>query len=162
WLYVAVLTVETVLIVRVARTPSAPTREGRLRKVVFDARTALGPVRRPRVFAEVGAAAVATRAPDFLAAVAVARALDLPLSVTVLAVSLLSLELSNVLRTWPGQLGAFEAAVLGATAGVLGQAVGLAFALVLHAQQTLPQIPLGMIAMADTSILRNRSKRNSS
>ncbi|WP_367045131.1 lysylphosphatidylglycerol synthase transmembrane domain-containing protein [Streptomyces sp. Je 1-332] len=162
WVYLAVLTVESVLIVRVARTPSAPAREGRLRKVVFDARTALGPVRRPRVFAEVGAAALATRALDFLAAVAVAKALDLPLSVAVLVVVLLSIEVSNILPTLPGQLGTFEAAVLGATAGVLGQAEGLAFALVFHAQQVLPQIPLGMIAMADTSILRKRSKRESS
>ncbi|WP_438290599.1 lysylphosphatidylglycerol synthase transmembrane domain-containing protein [Streptomyces sp. HUAS TT7] len=162
WVYLAVLTVESVLIVRVARTPSAPAREGRLRKVVFDARTALGPVRRPRVFAEVGAAALATRALDFLAAVAIAKALDLPLSVAVLVVVLLSIEVSNILPTLPGQLGTFEAAVLGATAGVLGQAEGLAFALVLHVQQVLPQIPLGMIAMADTSILRNRSKRDSS
>jgi uncharacterized membrane protein YbhN (UPF0104 family) len=162
WVYLAVLTVESVLIVRVARTPSAPAREGRLRKVVFDARTALGPVRRPRVFAEVGAAALGTRALDFLAAVAIAKALDLPLSVAVLVVVLLSIEVSNILPTLPGQLGTFEAAVLGATAGVLGQAEGLAFALVLHVQQVLPQIPLGMIAMADTSILRNRSKRDSS
>ncbi|GHA74759.1 lysylphosphatidylglycerol synthase transmembrane domain-containing protein [Streptomyces termitum] len=162
WLYAAVLAVETVLVVRVSRAPAAPAREGRLRKVVFDARTALGPVRRPRVFAEVGAAAVATRALDFIAAAAVARSLGLPLSVAVLVVVLLSVEVSNVLPTLPGQLGTFEAAVLGATAGTLGQAEGLAFALVLHAQQVLPQIPLGMIAMADTSILRNRSKRNSS
>ncbi|GAA3179444.1 lysylphosphatidylglycerol synthase domain-containing protein [Streptomyces ramulosus] len=92
---------------------------------------------------------------------AVAKALDLPLSVAVLVVVLLSIEVSNILPTLPGQLGTFEAAVLGATAGILGQADGPAFALVFHAQQILPQIPLGMIAMADTAVLRNRSKRNS-
>ncbi|MGW3328386.1 lysylphosphatidylglycerol synthase transmembrane domain-containing protein [Streptomyces virginiae] len=162
WVYAAVLTVVSVLTVRVARTPSAPAREGRLRKIVFDARTALGPVRRPRVFAEVGAAAVVTRALDFLAAVTIAKALGLRLPVAVLVLVLLSIEVSNVLPTLPGQLGTFEAAVLGATAGVLGPAEGLAFALVLHAQQVLPQIPLGTIAMADDSILRNRSKRDAS
>ncbi|MGW8328793.1 lysylphosphatidylglycerol synthase domain-containing protein [Streptomyces sp. NPDC055808] len=110
------------------------------------------PVRRPRVFAEVGVAAVATRALDFLAAVAVAQALHLPLSVAVLVVVLLSIEVSNILPALPGRLGTFEAAVLGATAAVLGPAQSLAFALILHAQQVLPQILLGMIAMADTSV----------
>ncbi|WP_329378375.1 flippase-like domain-containing protein [Streptomyces sp. NBC_01351] len=162
WVYLAVLLVAFVLIVRVVRTPSAPAREGRLRTIVFDARTALGPVRRPRVFAEVGVAAVVARALDLLAAVVIAKALDLRLSVAVLVLVLLSIEVSNVLPTLPGQLGTFEAAVLGATVGALGQAEGLAFALVLHAQQVLPQIPLGMIAMADNSLLRNRSKRDSS
>ncbi|MFI0777062.1 lysylphosphatidylglycerol synthase transmembrane domain-containing protein [Streptomyces sp. NPDC021212] len=162
WAYLAVLTVESVLIVRVARTPSAPAREGRLRRIVFDARTSLGTVRHPRVFAEVGAAGVVTRALDLVAAVAVAKALDLRLSAAVLVLVLLSIEVSNILPTLPGQLGTFEAAVLGATAGVLGQAEGLAFALVFHAQQVLPQIPLGMIAMAGKSFLRDRSKRDAS
>ncbi|MBW1600784.1 flippase-like domain-containing protein [Streptomyces sp. JJ66] len=162
WVYAAVLTVLSVLIAGVARTPSAPAREGRLRKIVFDVRTALGPVRRPRVFAEVGAAALITRALDFLAAVAIAKALDLQPPVAVLVLVLLSIEVSNTLPTLPGQLGTFEVAVLGAAAGTLGQAEGLAFALVFHAQQVLPQIPLGTIAMADKSILRNRSKRGTS
>ncbi|NXY93107.1 flippase-like domain-containing protein [Streptomyces sp. BR123] len=162
WMYAALLTVLSVLVVRVARTPSAPAREGRLRKIVFDARTALGPVRRPRVFAEVGAAALVTRALDLLAAVTIAKALDLRLPTAVLVLVLLSIEVSNVLPTLPGQLGTFEAAVLGATAGTLGQAEGLALALVLHAQQVLPQIPVGTIAMGNTSISRNRSKRDAS
>lgn len=162
WAYLAVLTVETVLIVRVARTPSAPARESRLRRIVFDARISLGPVRRPRVFAELGAAALATRALDLLAAVAVAKALDLRPAAAVLVLVLLSIEVSNILPTLPGQLGTFEAAVLGATAGFLGQAEALAFALVFHAQQVLPQIPLGMIAMAGRPIARDRSERNSS
>ncbi|MFD7840043.1 lysylphosphatidylglycerol synthase transmembrane domain-containing protein [Streptomyces sp. NPDC059761] len=85
WVYPAVLTMLSVLIVRVARTPSAPAREGRLRKIMV----------------------------------------------------------SNILPTLPGQLGTFEAAVPGATAGALGQAEGLAFALLLHAQQVLPQIAGG-------------------
>jgi uncharacterized membrane protein YbhN (UPF0104 family) len=161
WAYLAVLTVESALIVRVARTPSAPAREGRLRRIVFDARTSLGPVRHPRVFAEVGAAGLVTRALDLVAAAAVAKALDLRLSAAVLVLVLLSIEVSNILPTLPGQLGTFEAAVLGATAGVIGQAEGLAFALVFHAQQVLPQIPLGMMAMAGNSFLRDRSKRNS-
>ncbi|MFC9888493.1 lysylphosphatidylglycerol synthase transmembrane domain-containing protein [Streptomyces pilosus] len=161
WAYLAVLTVETVLILRVARTPRAPAREGRLRRIVFDARTSLGSVRHPRVFAELGVAAVATRTLDLVAAVAVARALDLRLTAAVLVLVLLSIEVSNILPTLPGQLGTFEAAVLGATAGFLGQAEGLAFALVFHAQQVLPQIPLGMMAMAGTSIRRERTERNS-
>ncbi|MEU0220076.1 lysylphosphatidylglycerol synthase transmembrane domain-containing protein [Streptomyces sp. NPDC006265] len=161
WAYLAVLTVASVLIVRVARTPSAPAREGRLRRIVFDARTSLGPVRRPRVFAEVGAAGLVTRVLDLVAAAAVAKALDLGLSAAVLVLVLLSIEVSNIMPTLPGQLGTFEAAVLGATAGVLGQAEGLAFALVFHAQQVLPQIPLGMMTMAGNSFLRGRSKRSS-
>ncbi|WP_406180834.1 hypothetical protein [Streptomyces sp. NBC_01006] len=107
------LTVLSVLIVSVARTPSAPARESRLRKVMFDARTALGPVRRPHVFAEAGAAALATRALDLPAAVTTAEALDLRLSVAVLVLVLLSIEVSGILPTLPGQLGTFEAAVLG-------------------------------------------------
>lgn len=162
WVYAAVLAVLSVLIVKVARTPSLPAHEGRLRTFVFDARTALGPLRRPRVFAEVGAAAFVTRALDLLAAVTIAKALDLRLPVAVLVLVLLSIEVSNVLPTLPGQLGTFEAAVLGATAGTLEQAEGLAFALVLHAQQVLPQIPLGAIALGNTSILRNRSIRDAS
>lgn len=105
WVYPAVLTVMSVLIVRVARTPSAPAREGRLRKIVFDARTALGPVRGPRVYAKVGAAAVVTRALDFLAAVTIAKALDLRLPVAVLVLVLLPIEVSNILPTLPGQPG---------------------------------------------------------
>ncbi|MFI5728115.1 lysylphosphatidylglycerol synthase transmembrane domain-containing protein [Streptomyces cyaneofuscatus] len=160
WAYLAVLTVESLLIVRVARTPSAPAREGRLRQIVFDARTALGPVRRPRVFAEVGAAGLVTRALDLVAAAAVAKALGLGLSAAVLVLVLLSVEVSNIMPTLPGQVGTFEAAVLAATAGVLGQAEGLAFALVFHAQQVLPQIPLGMMTMAGRSLLPNRSKQD--
>nr|WP_268980324.1 MULTISPECIES: lysylphosphatidylglycerol synthase transmembrane domain-containing protein [Streptomyces] len=161
WAYLAVLTAESVLIVRVARTPSGPAREGRLRRIVFDARTSLGPVRHPRVFSEVGAAGVATRGLDLVAATAVAKALGLELSAAVLVLVLLSIEVSNILPTLPGQLGTFEAAVLGATAGVLGQAEGLAFALVFHAQQVLPQIPLGMMTMAGNSLLRDRSEQDS-
>ncbi|WP_405769409.1 lysylphosphatidylglycerol synthase domain-containing protein [Streptomyces sp. NBC_01538] len=157
WVYVAVLTAESILIVRVARTPSAPAREGRLRRIVFEARTALGPVRRPRVFTEVGLAAFPTRALDLMGAVAVARALDLRLSAAVLVLILLSIEVSNILPTLPGQLGTFEAAVLGATAGALGQAEGLAF----HAQQILPQIPLGMITMVGNTFPRDRSEQDS-
>lgn len=162
WAYLAVLTAETVLVVRGARAPSAPVREGRLRRMVFEARTALGPVRRPRVFAEVGTAALLTRALDLVAATAVAKALDLRLSAAVLVLVLLSIEVSNVLPTLPGQLGTFESAVLAATAGALGETEGLAFALVFHAQQVLPQIPLGMIAMVGNRFLRDRPERDSS
>lgn len=117
-------------------------------------------MRRPRVFAEVGAAGLATRALD-LAAAAVAKALGLGLPAAVLVLVLMSIEVSDIMPTLPGQLGTFEAAVLGATAGVLSQAEGVAFALFFHAQQVLPQIPLGMMAMAGNSFLRDRSKRNS-
>ncbi|MFD5158236.1 hypothetical protein ACFWMJ_09200 [Streptomyces hawaiiensis] len=114
----------------------------------------------------MGAAAFATRALDLLVAVAVAvavaRALDLRLATAVLILVLLSIEVSNILSTLPGQRGTFEAAVLDATAGFLGQADAVAFALVLHAQQVLPQIPLEMIAMAGKSMARDRPERNSS
>ncbi|CAM5352538.1 Flippase-like domain-containing protein OS=Streptomyces tendae OX=1932 GN=GUR47_28000 PE=4 SV=1 [Streptomyces tendae] len=109
----------------------------------------------------MGAAGVATRGLDLVAATAVAKALGLGLSAAVLVLVLLSIEVSNILPTLPGQLGTFEAAVLGATGGVLGQAEGLAFALVFHAQQVLPQIPLGMMAMAGNSLLRDRSEQDS-
>ena len=59
--------------------------------------------------------------------------------------------MSSVLPAAPGQIGTFEAAVLIATAGPLGQVDGLALALAFHAQQVLPQAPLGMMAMACSS-----------
>lgn len=96
-----------------------------------------------------------------VAATAVARALDLELSAAVLVLVLLSIEVSNILPTPPGQLGTCEAAVLGPTAGVLGRAEGLAFALVFHAQQVLPQIPLGVMTMAGNALLRDRSEQDS-
>ncbi|MFJ8794807.1 hypothetical protein [Streptomyces sp. NPDC102462] len=43
-----------------------------------------------------------------------------------LVLVLLSIEVSDILPTLPGQPGTFEAAVLGATAGFLGQAEALA------------------------------------
>ncbi|MFD4862998.1 lysylphosphatidylglycerol synthase domain-containing protein [Streptomyces atratus] len=107
-----------------------------------------------------GAAGLATRALD-LAAAAVAKALGLGLPAAVLVLVLMPIEVSNIMPTLPGQLGTFEAAVLGATAGVLSQAEGVAVALFFHAQQALPQIPLRMMAMAGNSFLRDRSKRNS-
>lgn len=67
-----------------------------------------------------------------MAAVAVARALDLRLTAAVLVLVLLSIEVSNILPTLPGQ-----------------------------PQQVLPQIPLGMMAMAGTSYRRERTERNS-
>ncbi|MDA5144922.1 hypothetical protein PEM37_25785 [Streptomyces sp. AD681] len=48
-----------------------------------------------------------------------------------------------------------------ATAGVLGQAEGLALALVFHAQQVLPQIPVGVMTMAGKALLRDRSEQDS-
>ncbi|KOV57807.1 hypothetical protein ADL01_39545 [Streptomyces sp. NRRL WC-3618] len=96
-----------------------------------------------------------------MGAVAVARALDLRLSAAVLVLILLSVEVSNILPTLPGQLGTFEAAVLGATAGALGQAEGLAFAPAFHARQILPRIPLGMITMLGNTFPRDRSEQDS-
>lgn len=124
-------------------------------------KTRLVPVRRPRVFAEVGAAAFLTRTLDLVVAAAVAKALDLRLLAAVVVLVLLSIEVSNALPTLPAQLGTFEAAVLAATVGSLGQAEGLTFALVFHAQQVLPQIPLGMIAMVGNKLLRDRSEGDS-
>jgi len=154
WVYVVVLTVEALVIVRAARTPAAPTRETRLRRLVFDARTALGPVRRPRAVAEVTAAALLTRSCDLLALFAVAQALDLDLPWAVAILVLLALEFAMVLPTAPAQVGTFEVAVLIATAGTFGAVEGLALALVFHAEQMLPQIPLGMAAMVEGRIVR--------
>ena len=159
--YVAVLAVALLLSLRFSRAPAAPARSTRWCLVVYEARTALGPVRRPRAVAEVGAAAFLTRALDLAAVMAVVHALDLALPWAVAVLVLLSIEVSNLLPTAPAQVGTFEAAVLIATAGTLGRVEGLALALVFHAQQILPQIPLGMIAMAGSNIMRERSKRGS-
>jgi hypothetical protein len=48
-------------------------------------------------------------------------------------------EISNVLPTAPGQLGSFDAAALSAAAGFVPGEEAVAFALLLHAQQVLPQ-----------------------
>ncbi len=156
WVYLAVLTVESVLILRVARAPIAPARETRLSRFVFEARTALGPVRRPRVVAEVSGAALLTRALDLVAVMVTARALDIDLPWAIAVLVLLSIEVSNLLPTAPAQVGTFEAAVLIATAGTLGHVEGLALALVFHAQQILPQIPIGMAAMVGGKIRRDQ------
>lgn len=156
--YVAVLTVGTLLILAVSRAPTEPVRATRWRRIVYEARTALGPVRRPRAVNEVAGAAVLTRALDLAALLTVAHALDLDLPWAAAVLVVLSIEVSNLLPTAPAQVGTFEAAVLIATAGTLGQVEGLTLALVFHAQQILPQIPLGMIAMAGSSIVRDHLK----
>jgi uncharacterized membrane protein YbhN (UPF0104 family) len=150
--YLAVLAVVSVLILLVARAPTAPAREARLSRFVFEARTALGPVRRPQVITQVGGAAVLTRVFDMTGVLVTARSLgiDLPWAIAVLI--LLSVEVSNLLPTAPAQVGTFELAVLIATAGTLDHVEGLALALVFHAQQILPQIPIGIAAIAYGSV----------
>lgn len=161
WVYTAVLAVEASVILIAARTPATPARQTRLRRLVFDARRALRPVRRPRAVAEVTGAVLLTRSCDLLALFAVAQALDLDLPWAVAVLVLLALEFAMILPTAPAQVGTFEAAVLIATAGAFGQVDGLALALVFHAQQMLPQIPIGMAAMLEGRIVRDRSKGDS-
>jgi uncharacterized membrane protein YbhN (UPF0104 family) len=162
WVYVAVLSVEAVFILRAARPPAAPVRDTRLRRLVFDARTALEPIRRQRAVAEVGGATLLTRSCDVLALFAVGWALDLSLPWAVVVLVLLALEFAMVLPSAPAQVGTFEAAVLIATAGTLGPVEGLALALVFHAQQIVPQIPIGVAAMVEHKISVQKTSRESS
>lgn len=89
------------------------------------------------------AIALLTRLLDLAAALLILAALGLPVSAPLAVFSLLVVEVSNVLPTAPGQLGSFDAAVLAAAAGFLPGEQAVAFALLLHAQQIVPQAVAG-------------------
>lgn len=159
--YVAVLIMVSVLVLRAARPPADRTRTTRLRRLLFDTRAALGPIRRPRVAAEVAGAAVLTRVLDLAALLIVARSLDVQLSLAVGVFVLLLIEVSGVLPAAPAQLGTFEAAVLLATIGTLDHVDAVALALVFHAQQILPQLPFGVMGIAARRAGRDRPRPQS-
>lgn len=93
------------------------------------------------------AAAVATRTLDLVGAGAVLASLGLTLPLWQIVLVLVLIEVSNVLPSAPAQLGTFEAAVLLGVAGALPAAQSVAFALLLHTQQMLPQVVAGLAVM---------------
>jgi len=84
--------------------------------------------------------------------------LGMPVSPPLAVFAFLLVEISNVLPAAPGQLGSFDAAVLAAAAGFVPGAQALAFAILLHAQQILPQAVAGAVVSVIT-IARGRNTR---
>lgn len=102
-----------------------------------------------------------TRLLDVGAALLIMSALRIPASPALAVFALLLVEISNVLPTAPGQLGSFDAAVLSAAGGVLPGAEAVAFALLLHAQQVLPQAAAAAVIALDTTVRRRVSRPRS-
>jgi len=129
-----------------------PRRASRLRAITDRMHAGVAPLRRGRTATASLATAVLTRLLDVAAALLVMTALGLPVSPPLAVYALLLVELSNVLPTAPGQLGSFDAAVLTAAAGFVPGEQAAAFALLLHAQQVLPQA----VAGAGVALARGR------
>jgi uncharacterized membrane protein YbhN (UPF0104 family) len=127
--------------------PHQRGRRQRIAATMSAARSALAPLRDRSAMGQCLAAAVATRTLDLVGALAVRASLGLDLPTGQIVLVLVLIEVSNVLPTAPAQLGTFEAAVLLGVAGALPAAQAVAFALLFHAQQMLPQILAGLAAM---------------
>jgi len=141
------------------RPPSAEQGPlSRLRGLAVRMRAGLAPLRRPRTIIASLASALLTRLLDVAAALMIMVGLGMPVSPPLAVFAFLLVEISNVLPTAPGQLGSFDAAVLAAAAGFVPGAQALAFAILLHAQQILPQAVAGAVVSVIT-IARGRNTR---
>lgn len=127
--------------------PDQRGRRQRIAATMSAARSALAPLRDRSAMGQCLAAAVATRSLDLVGAVAVLASLGLDLPMGQIVLVLVLIEVSNVLPSAPAQLGTFEAAVLLGVAGALPAPQAVAFALLFHAQQMLPQVLAGLAAM---------------
>lgn len=135
------------------RAPSATARRApgghvAVRRFVTRMLDGLEPLRDGRVLAASLAIACATKATDVGAAWLICASLDLPVTQAAAVLPLLLVEVSTVLPSAPAQLGSFE--VASATAlRVLGvpDTSSVAFAVLLHAQQVLPQIAVGALPL---------------
>lgn len=138
------------------RRPTTPSA-GRFRRLTGRMLEGLQPLRAPSVLAASLALACATRATDVAAAWILCSSLDLPSGLATGALALLLVEVSNVLPTAPAQIGSFDAAAASALRALGGSGTaGLAFAVLLHAQQLLPQIVAGLVPLLTASSVRRR------
>ncbi|WP_162873015.1 lysylphosphatidylglycerol synthase transmembrane domain-containing protein [Austwickia chelonae] len=108
----------------------------------------LAPLRRSGVvFAALGLACT-TRATDIMAAWMLCNGLGVPDGAAAATLSLLLIEISNVLPTAPAQIGSFDVAAAMAL-GVIGSppSVSVGFAALFHAQQLVPQLVVGLVPL---------------
>lgn len=169
--YVAVMAALVAALAAVARPPRPEDaddgaqggRAGRLRAFLGDLRQGVAPLRRRGPLVASVVSALSTRLLDIAAALMIMEALGMPYSPALAVFALLLVELSNVLPTAPGQLGSFDAAVLIAAAGFVPGESALAFGVLLHAQQVLPQaVAAGvvvLVAAGSRAALRHRRLR---
>lgn len=158
--YVLAVAMLLLLLLAVARRPRG-TREGppsRLRDIAGRMHAGVAPLRRGRTMTASLASALLTRLLDVAAALMILAGLGMPVSPPLAVFALLLVEISNVLPTAPGQLGSFDAAVLSAAAGFVPGEEAVAFALLLHAQQVLPQAVAGAV-IALVAMVRGRDTR---
>lgn len=130
----------------------------RLRGIANRMRAGVAPLRRRRTMIALLVSALLTRLLDVAAALMIMAGLGMLVSPSLAVFALLLVELSNVLPTAPGQLGSFDAAVLTAAAGFVPGEQALAFALLFHAQQILPQAVAGAVVSV-FAIVRGRDTR---
>jgi len=157
--YVLAMAALLVTLLAVARRPRR-TRDGRpsLRDIADRLHAGVAPLRCGRTMTASLASAVLTRLLDVAAALMILAGLGMPVSPPLAVFSLLLVEVSNVLPTAPGQLGSFDAAVLTAAAGFVPGEQAVAFALLLHAQQIVPQAVAGAVVAA-AGTMRRRDTR---
>lgn len=140
--YAGLLTVLFIGLCIIVRRPRRSGRKGRLSRML----DGLKPLEQWRVTVLSLLIAAGTRATDIMAAVLIGVAIHLQASITLAVFALLLVEVSSLLPAAPAQLGTFEAAVVTAATVLqhLGKASSLTFAVLLHAQQVLPQIIVGL------------------
>ena len=139
------------------RRPSTGPRGGRLRRVGRTMLDGLAPLCDLRVLAASFGLAYVTRATDLAAAWTVTASLGLPASYAAAVLPLLLVEVSNALPTAPAQIGSFEAGAASAVRLLGGSITGsVAFAVLFHAQQVLPQIAAGIAPLWAASTARRR------
>ncbi|HSV67594.1 MAG TPA: lysylphosphatidylglycerol synthase transmembrane domain-containing protein [Mycobacteriales bacterium] len=154
-LLVALLAVLLVFLHR--RQPYTEPAGGRVRRLARKVLDGLTPLREGRVLAASFGLACTTRATDLAAAWIVTASLGLPTGYAAAVLPLLLIEVSNALPTAPAQIGSFEAGAASAVRLLGGSATdSVAFAVLFHAQQVLPQIVAGLVPLWAVSTARRR------
>lgn len=128
---------------------------GRLRRLGGRLLDGLAPLRDARVVLAAMALACATRATDVAAAWVLCASLGLPSGLAEAILALLLVEISNVLPTAPAQVGSFDAAAATALRALGAcDTVSLAYAVLLHVQQLLPQVVAGLVPLLGAGTAR--------
>ncbi|MER7844817.1 lysylphosphatidylglycerol synthase transmembrane domain-containing protein [Kitasatospora sp. NPDC096077] len=117
-------------------------------------------LREPRPVVTMLALMLLGEAADVAGAVAVLHALGIHLPLTAAVLTLFLIDLSNLLPIAPGHFGTFEVGALYAlNLGHVQPSLALAFALLFHLQQNLPQVAVGLPLELPLIVGRRRLRR---
>jgi uncharacterized membrane protein YbhN (UPF0104 family) len=156
WIFAVLVIVATVVLAVVARLPAGTRPTSRWHKPVGG----MAFMRDPRRLAAALGLAVIGEMADLAAVVAVLRSLQIDFPVIAAAVILFIVDTSNLFPSGPAHAGTFEVGVLAAFDALHGQAeAAVAFALVLHTQQVVSQVVVGLPFLLPQMLSRRAERR---